>query len=154
MNPQEFIFVPADYPAVSRVQIRFNDIDILGHLNNVVYFSLFDTAKAEYLKKAMGSTLDFRRVESVIANVDCAFRASAFYGEPIDVYTRCKDMGVRSFTLEQVMVNADTMQIKAVCRTVMVSYNPDEGVPVDIAPHVRTAIETLEKRSFPLPHKK
>lgn len=153
MNRAEFRFNPADYPARCSVQIRFNDIDILGHLNNVVYFSLFDTGKAEYLQQAMGGTMDWRRVETVIANIDCAFMASAYYGEPIAIYTRCKEMGVRSFTLEQVMVNTSTMQVKAVCDTVMVSYDPDSGVTVEISQRARGAIEALEHRRFPLPEK-
>lgn len=151
MNKPEFEFRPADYQARCSVQIRFNDIDILGHLNNVVYFSLFDTAKAEYLQKAMQGNMDWRRVETVIANIDCAFRASAYYGEPIDIYTRCTRMGQRSFTLEQVMVNASTMEVKAVCSTVMVSFDPDTGTTVDISARARRAIESLEHRSFPLP---
>ena len=71
------------------MQIRFNDLDILGHLNNVVYFSLFDTAKAQYLHQVMEGNIDWRRVETVIANIDCSFIASAYYDEPITIYTRC-----------------------------------------------------------------
>lgn len=144
----DFHFDPSIYPVKASVQIRFNDIDILGHLNNVVYFSLFDTAKAEYIQAAMKGTMDWRRVETVIANINCDFIASAFYGEPIDIYTRCSEMGRRAFTLEQVMINADSAQVKAVCRTVMVSYNPDSGVTVDISDRARSCIETLEKRNF------
>lgn len=150
MNKPDFQFKAADYPARCPVQIRFNDIDILGHLNNVVYFSLFDTGKAEYLQKAFQGSMNWRRVETVIANIDCAFRASAYYGEQIDIYTRCTHMGKRSFTLEQVMVNAATLQVKAICSTVMVSYDPDLGETVDISAHARQAIETLEKRAFPI----
>lgn len=35
-----------------KVQLRFNDIDILGHLNNTVYFSLYDLGKARYMEDA------------------------------------------------------------------------------------------------------
>lgn len=146
----DFHFNVESYPVCSKVQIRFNDIDILGHLNNVVYFSLFDTAKAEYLQQVMEGTMDWRRVETVIANINCNFMASAYYGESINVYTRCSEMGKRAFTLEQVMVNADTMQVKAVCSTVMVSYDPDLGITVDISDRARHGIEKLEKRQFPL----
>ncbi|MGM9863661.1 MAG: acyl-CoA thioesterase [Lepagella sp.] len=141
----DFQFDPSLYHARAEVQIRFNDIDILGHLNNVQYFSLFDTAKAQYLQQVMRGDIDWRRVETVIANIDCDFIASAYYGEPIEIYTRCIKLGKRAFTLEQVMVNASNLQVKAVCRTVMVSYDPDLGVTVEISDRARDGINALER---------
>ena len=129
----DFQFDPSLYHARAEVQIRFNDIDILGHLNNVQYFSLFDTAKAQYLQQVMRG------------DIDCDFIASAYYGEPIEIYTRCIKLGKRAFTLEQVMVNASNMQVKAVCRTVMVSYDPDLGVTVEISDRARDGINALER---------
>ena len=35
------------------VQIRFSDVDQFGHVNNSVYFSLYDLAKTDYLKKVI-----------------------------------------------------------------------------------------------------
>ena len=32
------------------VQLRFNDADALGHINNSVYFSFYDLGKTEYFK--------------------------------------------------------------------------------------------------------
>lgn len=148
MNKPDFHFHPEKYPVRTPVQIRFNDIDILGHLNNVVYFSLFDTGKAHYLQAAMRDTMDWRRVETVIANIDCAFLASAYFGEPIDIYTRCSEMGNKAFTLEQVMVNSESLQVKALCSTVMVSFDPDTSRTVEISTRTRSGIENLEKHSF------
>ena len=70
------------------VQIRFNDIDILGHLNNTVYFSFFDTGKAWFFESIMNGRMNWKRVESVIANIDCAYVAPVFFGEEIEVLTR------------------------------------------------------------------
>lgn len=70
--------------------------------------------------------------------------ASAYYGEPIDIYTRCANIGNRAFTLEQVMVNAETMEVKAVCHTIMVSYDPDAGKSVELPDRTKQAIENLE----------
>lgn len=37
------------------VQIRFSDVDQFGHVNNSVYFSLYDLAKTTYIKDVLGS---------------------------------------------------------------------------------------------------
>ncbi|MCM1319614.1 MAG: acyl-CoA thioesterase [Muribaculaceae bacterium] len=117
------------------LQIRFNDIDILGHLNNTVYFSFYDTGKAYYLEAVEGGHINWQRVESVVANVDCAFINPIFFGTEIEVYTKCEHLGERSFTLFQMIADKKTDEIKSVCRSIMVSIDPDT------------------KRSVPLPRK-
>lgn len=106
------------------LQIRFNDIDILGHLNNTVYFSFFDTGKAYFFEHIMDGKMDWQKVESVIANVDCAYIAPIYFGEEIEVWTRCKDVFDKSFVLQQVIVEKKSGEIRAAAETVMVSYDP------------------------------
>jgi acyl-CoA thioester hydrolase len=148
MNKSDFIFKPEEFNAYLDTPLRFNDIDILGHLNNIVYFSLFDTAKARYFETVRHGKMDFRHVETVIANVDCSFINSAFFGEPIRIYTRCEKMGTRSFTLRQVLVNSDTMDVKAICDTVMVTIDSEAHCSAPIPEASRLAIETFENKQF------
>lgn len=148
MNKTEFIFNPDAYRSITPVQIRFNDIDILGHLNNTVYFSIFDTGKAEYLQTVMKGQMKWDRVESVIANVNCSFVNACFYGEPVAVYTRCDEISEKSFRLHQVLVNADTLQVKAVCETVMVSYDPDTKSSVKVSDNARRLLCEYEGRDL------
>ncbi|MCM1005595.1 MAG: acyl-CoA thioesterase [Prevotella sp.] len=107
------------------LQIRFNDIDILGHLNNTVYFSFYDTGKAYYMEAVEGGQINWQRVESVVANVDCAFINPIFFGTEIEVLTKCEHIGERSFTLFQMITDKKTGQVKSVCRTIMVSIDPE-----------------------------
>lgn len=153
MNRTEFIFNPDAYRCITPVQIRFNDIDILGHLNNTVYFSLFDTGKAEYLQKVMKGEMKWDRVESVIANVNCSFINSCFYGEQLAIYSRCEEVSDKSFKLHQVLVNADTLQVKAVCDTVMVSYDPDTKSSIPVSDKARTRLNEYEGRNLNTQHR-
>ncbi len=122
------------------LQLRFNDIDILGHLNNTVYFSFFDTGKAYFFEWIMGR-VDWKRVECVLANVDCAYVAPVYFGEEIEVYTRCLHIGEKSFTLQQVIVEKKTRQLKAAANAVMVSIDADTKKSVPLAAHWRKALE-------------
>jgi acyl-CoA thioester hydrolase len=124
------------------VQIRFNDIDILGHLNNTVYFSFFDTGKAWFFESIMNGSMNWKRVESVIANIDCAYVAPVFFGEEIEVLTRCMAVHEKSFRLQQVIVEKKTRQIKAASETVMVSFNPDTNMSQEIPAQWREALES------------
>jgi len=127
------------------LQLRFNDIDILGHLNNTVYFSFYDTGKAYYLEAVNGGKMNWQRVESVIANVNCSFIAPVFFGENVEICTRCEKMGTKSLTLFQMIVNKDTRQIKSTCRTVMVAFDPSTGKSTPLPERWRRGITLYEQ---------
>lgn len=140
MNPETLPPLSAFDHSVD-VQIRFNDIDILGHLNNTVYFSFYDTGKAYFYEHLMGGNMNWRKVESVIANIDCCYIHPIFFGEDISVFTRCMHVGDKSFRLQQVLVEKRTGQIKSACETVMVSFDPKSQTAVPLAKHWRDALE-------------
>lgn len=123
------------------LQLRFNDIDILGHLNNTVYFSFYDTGKARYFEAIKGGNIDFRKVETVIANVDCAYISPIYFGENIEVYTRCLSIHDRSFRLQQVIVNSDTGEIKSAAETVMVAFDAELKKAISMPPGMRADLE-------------
>lgn len=54
------------------LQIRFNDIDLLGHVNNTVYLTFYDTGKARFFEHIREDIIEWNKVETVIANIDCA----------------------------------------------------------------------------------
>ena len=126
------------------LQIRFNDIDILGHLNNTVYFSFFDTGKAYFFKDLMGDEMDFRKVETVIANVDCAYVAPIYFGEKIEVRTRCSAIHDRSFRLQQVIIETGSGNLKAAAETVMVSFDARTQQSMPMPAHIRRALENSQ----------
>jgi len=48
-------------------QIRFSDVDQFGHVNNSVYFALYDLAKTTYVKDVLGDSVNWRRMGIVVA---------------------------------------------------------------------------------------
>lgn len=107
------------------IQVRFSDVDVIGHVNNIIFFAYYDTGKAAFMTELLGRKISWKEVDTVVANVDCAFIAPIFYGENIEVLTTCVDMHDKSFKLLQMLRNGDTGEVKSVCETVMVSFDPD-----------------------------
>lgn len=148
MRPEEIEL--GEFSHVTPVQLRFNDIDILGHLNNIVYFALYDLAKARYLETIRKGDVDWQRVESVIANVNCSYIKQVKFGEEVEVKTRCIHIGDRSFTLQQCLVEVSTQEIRSICETVMVCFDPSTGRSAPMRPEFRKAIEIFESRDINL----
>lgn len=142
---------PQDFKHRVLVQTRFNDVDILGHINNTVYFSFYDTGKAYYFNSVRKGNVNWRKVETVIANVNCAYIHSMYFGEQIEVCTRCIEIREKSFILQQMLVEKESGQIKSVCETVMVSIDTDDLHSIPVPDDWRKALADYEGRNLDIP---
>lgn len=147
MNPS-ILPKPEEFKQCTPVQLRFNDIDILGHVNNTVYFSLYDLAKARYMEKVKNNEMNWRKVETVIANIDCAFIRPILFGEEIVIYTRCEEIREKSFRLLQMMMNKNTGEVKSLCESIMVCFNPVTLESAEVPDHWREDLRNFEGKDF------
>lgn len=108
------------------VQLRFNDIDILGHLNNTVYFSLYDLGKAKYMEELGLRAPGPSAPACVIADVHCSYFLPIHYGDEIYVATECSEVGEKHFILSQEMMDKDG-EVRSKCSSVMVYIDPASG---------------------------
>lgn len=106
------------------LQTRFNDFDMLGHINNAVYFTFFDMGKAHYFEAVNNGPIDWHNVGVVIANTNCDFYKPIFFDDTVAVVTTMVALGKKSFKLEQRVINAKTRLTHARCITVMAAYDP------------------------------
>ena len=143
--------IQAQYPfkRTTQVQLRFNDIDALGHVNNSIYFQFFDLAKTEYFAGLqVNADINWCRPSIVIANVNCSFLVPTVFQEPVEVLTQCVHLGHKSLTLLQHLVNRDTRELKATCATVMVNLDPGTNLPAPLPTVWRDAIISWEGHPF------
>lgn len=126
------------------VQLRFNDVDILGHVNNTVYFSFYDMGKALYFHDVRADSFSYTHVDTIIANINCAYLEPIYFGEQIEVLTRCQHIGQKSFTLIQALREKETGHIKSICETIMVSYDPEQKVSTNLPETWREAFRAYE----------
>lgn len=103
-------------------QLRFSDIDKFGHMNNSVYFSLFDMCKTRYFIDVLGQHV-FDSLGIVVAHIDANFLAPIFYPDEIALQTKITHLGTKSFTLFQRALNTRTKEVKCECTTVMVFFD-------------------------------
>ena len=80
------------------VQIRFIDVDQYGHMNNSVYFSLYDLAKTSYFREVFGEK-EWKAFSVVIANINADFLAPVFFSDKLIIETAAIHLGHKSFTL-------------------------------------------------------
>jgi len=128
---------------VMPAQIRFSDVDKYGHVNNSVYFSLFDMSKTQYLIDVIGVE-KYEHMAMVVAHVEADFINPIFYPDEIVIQTSVVKLGRKSFTLVQQALNKRTKEIKCSCQTIMVFYDVESQQSSEIPEEVRKLIEEFE----------
>ncbi len=89
-----------DYKRVAPVTTRWMDNDVYGHLNNVVYYSLFDTAVNAFLIEAGALDAQQGSVIGLVAETGCSHFTSLAFPEPLDVGLRAARVGLSSVRFE------------------------------------------------------
>ncbi len=126
------------------IQIRFNDVDRYGHVNNNAYFAFYDLGKEDYLASVLRVNYRQADVVPVIANINADFIQPIFYGDPIVVETRISHVGQKSFTLHQRAINEKTGLVVCQCSTVMVCFSLRTQQSAEIPEEYRQAIMDFE----------
>ncbi|MDR0873758.1 MAG: acyl-CoA thioesterase [Prevotellaceae bacterium] len=130
------------------VQLRFNDADSLGHINNSVYFTFYDLGKTEYFKAVRGKQIDTKNIDIVVVHAEVDFIAPVFLHDEIEVQTAVSEIGHKSFSLVQRIVEIATGKVKCFCKTVMVGFDFDTQTSIPISDEWRAAIAAFEGKEF------
>lgn len=85
--------------APAKIQVRFSDLDVLGHVNNTIYLSYFEMARVHYFKELLGESWDWNKFGIVLVKNEVEYFKSVLLNhEPlITIYT--EHIGSKSFTL-------------------------------------------------------
>lgn len=129
------------------VQIRFSDVDQFGHMNNSVYFSLYDLAKTSYIKEVLGD-VDWTKSAIVVANINANFFTPVFFNDEIIIETTITHLGKTSFTLLQRAVTLETNEVKCECKTVMVFFDLVRKEPKELSYDDKLTISAFENKDI------
>ncbi|MDD6209978.1 MAG: thioesterase family protein [Bacteroidales bacterium] len=117
------------------IQLRFNDVDTFGHVNNTVYFSFYDLGKTTYFDGLKQQNPALEHVDIVIVNLQADFLSPIFPVEQVAVQTAVVELGNKSFKMFQRVINTETSEVKCVCQTVLVGFdkktNTAKPIPVE-----------------------
>lgn len=104
------------------IQLRFNDVDKFGHVNNTVYFSFYDLGKTEYFASVCPH-VDWQKDGIVVVHIEADFLAQIYGSDHIAVQTAVTQIGTKSFHLAQRVIDIETQEVKCICTSVMVAYD-------------------------------
>ncbi len=87
------------YPVSARVEVRWRDVDAMGHVNNAVYFTYFEIARTRYFEEVFQART-LQDIDFIVASIGCDFLSPTRHGETLEVGIRIPTVGRTSFDFE------------------------------------------------------
>lgn len=127
---------------VHDISTRWHDNDIYGHINNVIYYSFFDTTVNEFL---IASGLDIHEGEVIgfAVNSTCDYYKPLAFPDKVAVGMTIGKLGNSSVRYELAIFNKTTGDCCAEGNFTHVFVNRDSQLPTPIPDNLREALSTL-----------
>jgi acyl-CoA thioester hydrolase len=126
----------------AKIQVRFTDLDVLGHVNNNVYLSYFEMGRVHYFKELLGIDWDWKKHTVVLAKNEVEYVRPVLLNHEPEVFMFSEHIGTKSFTLTyELKVNGI---IFAKGRSILVAFDGEKGVSMEIPQKMQEALEILK----------
>lgn len=114
-----------EYPYEIPIEVRFRDLDAMGHVNNAVYVTYFEHGRAAFFRDIFGvrsvSGIDF-----IVARMEVDYRRPVLLSDPAVLQLRISEVGRTSFAVEYRLLASG--EVAAEGRSVQVFYDFKKGV--------------------------
>jgi acyl-CoA thioester hydrolase len=132
------------FPVLRPVATRWMDNDHYGHVNNVAYYSFFDTAVNGFLIESTGTDIRDLPAIGVVAESSCQFVSAVSFPDVIYAGLSIERMGARSIVYSIALFRGEDIDACAVGRFVHVYVDRNTRKPVEIPAVIRTVAERLK----------
>lgn len=132
-----------DYRRFQAISTRWMDNDVYGHVNNVVYYSWFDTAVNRLLVVAGQLDIHHGKVIGLVAETGCRYFSPTAFPDEIEAGVRVAHVGGSSVRYEVGLFRNAEQDAAAVGYFVHVYVDRETKRPVPISEGMRGFLESL-----------
>jgi len=131
------------YRFSTTLEVRWRDVDALGHVNNAVYFNYLEQARLHYMRELGFLPPNSTAVGVIIAEASCRFESPLKLGEQVTIRARVSGFRRSSFIFEY-RIEGEDGRLAATAQTVQVCYDYEEQRPSPIPDAWREAFDAYE----------
>jgi len=136
----------AAYPYITSITTRWMDNDIYGHINNVAYYSFFDTAANQFLIERGGLDIAAGNIIGLVVESKCEYHAPLAYPQALRAGVRVDKLGNRAVTYGIAIATTDDDHVAAHGYFVHVFVDRVTRTPVPIPDPLRSALASIAAR--------
>lgn len=125
-------------PYLYELEVRFRDLDALGHVNNADYLTYFECARAGFWQERVAAFTDFNP-GFLVVSANCNYRSPAHFSERLQIEVSPTRVGNSSFELAYRIMGPDG-RLVADGSTVQVCVDPETGKSRPVPPEWRAKL--------------
>lgn len=137
----------SSYKHKLKIQIRFKDIDKLGHVNNANHLTYFEIARVEYFKDVFKNSIDWVNTGMILAKVEITYKRPILLEDNVFCYTKITRFGTKSFDVENLLIsetNGDK-QLYAYGKNTLVCFNYETKQTIEVPTEWVESVKIFEK---------
>ena len=131
------------YRTFLAIPTRWMDNDTYGHVNNVTYYSYFDTLVNEHLIREGGLDIARGAVVGLVVETRCTFKKSLSFPDRVDAGMRVARLGASSVTYDIALFREGDAEAAATGAFIHVWVDRATQRPVPVPPTIRAALAPL-----------
>jgi acyl-CoA thioester hydrolase len=136
----------ASCPVVIEIPVAWGEMDALRHINNIVYFRYFESARIAYFEKlGFWEFMNETGIGPILASIQCKFKMPLAYPDTVSVGTRVSRIEQDRFVMEYRVASHKSQTIAAEGEGVVVSYNYRESKKTALPEELKQRILALEE---------
>jgi acyl-CoA thioester hydrolase len=136
------------YKHKTPIQLRFKDIDKMGHVNNANHLTYIELARVKYFEDVVGVDGNWSDLQGLIlAHVSIDYKRPIFLHDNVFVFTRCSKLGRKSLELSWVIINEKDGLEETLAQgiAVIVCYDYSTNQTIEVPDEQRRKIEAYER---------
>ena len=126
-----------------KIQIRYADLDALGHVNNSNYLTYFEIARVHYFNELLGKDWDWRNEGMILANSSLEFLKPLLIQHEAEVKISTLSVGTKSFELYYEISVDDVVFCSG--KSVIVAFNSVRNKTIPIPSVMREGLLRLQR---------
>ena len=107
----------------TNIQMRFADVDVLGHVNNVNQQHYFDIGKCDFFDRVLHVKAPWHAQGLIIVSTRTDYKGQILMGASVCVTTCVEEIGNKNYRLFQQIVDTETREVRTECTTVVVAFD-------------------------------
>ncbi|RFC55125.1 acyl-CoA thioesterase [Brumimicrobium aurantiacum] len=129
----------------ARIQVRFADCDMMGHVNNAVYLSYFEQARMHYFEQLVGSEWDYQKQGTLLVKNELTYLKPVFLHDFPEISLHLIEVGGKSFTFGyEVRVDGE---LRTTGASKLVCFDFRSNKSVEVFPELIEAFKKLDDKT-------
>jgi acyl-CoA thioester hydrolase len=133
-----------EYPVVVERNLEWGDMDAMGHVNNIIYFRLFENARIAYFQKVyINDRIKDAGIGPILKSTSCIYRVPLTFPDVVFTGAKVIKLDTDRFTMKYAVYSQKHQRIAAEGEGVVVLFNYWTQEKTPLSPDIIQAIKLL-----------